>query len=66
MVQDLQWIKQVTEKISHIQCIEKQTQINFLILEAAIAKRIQIKAFNSQVALQIFTITGNENYLKYS
>jgi hypothetical protein len=51
-------------RISHIQCTEKQTQISFLILEAAIVKRIQLKAFNNQVALPIFIITENEKYLK--
>jgi hypothetical protein len=47
-------------RIFHIQCIEKQIQINFHILEAAIVKRTQLKAFNNQAALLIFIIIENE------
>ena len=60
MVQDLQWIKQVTEKISHIQCTEKQTQISCLTLEVATAKRTQLKVFNNRAAPLTFIIIENE------
>lgn len=48
------------ERISHTLCIGKQIQINSLILEAVIVRKIQHKVFNSQAVHPTFIIIEND------